>query len=48
MEGFTNEEIAVKLGCTTRTVERKLDRIRQRWAEHDPAAGGAAPAGSAG
>jgi DNA-directed RNA polymerase specialized sigma24 family protein len=48
MEGFTNEEIAAKLGCTTRTVERKLDRIRQLWAEHDPAAAGAAPAGPAG
>jgi len=44
MEGFTNDEIAVRLGCTTRTVERRLDRIRQRWAKHDPAAGGAASA----
>jgi DNA-directed RNA polymerase specialized sigma24 family protein len=31
MEGYTNEEIAVKLSCTTRTVERKLERIRQEW-----------------
>ena len=31
LEGYTNEEIAGKLGCVTRTVERKLDMIRQRW-----------------
>ena len=31
MEGFTTEEIALKLGCTTRTVERKLQIIRRLW-----------------
>jgi DNA-directed RNA polymerase specialized sigma24 family protein len=31
MEGFTSEEIASKLGCTTRTVERKLRLIRSEW-----------------
>jgi DNA-directed RNA polymerase specialized sigma24 family protein len=31
MEGFTTEEIAGKLGCTTRTVERKLQLIRRLW-----------------
>jgi RNA polymerase sigma factor (sigma-70 family) len=31
MEGFTNEEVAKKLGCVTRTVERKLEMIRERW-----------------
>ena len=31
MEGFTTEEIAGKLGCTTRTVERKLQIIRRLW-----------------
>jgi DNA-directed RNA polymerase specialized sigma24 family protein len=31
MEGFTTEEIASKLGCTTRTVERKLHLIRRLW-----------------
>jgi len=31
MEGFTTEEIASKLGCTTRTVERKLHIIRRLW-----------------
>jgi DNA-directed RNA polymerase specialized sigma24 family protein len=30
-EGFTTEEIASKLGCTTRTVERKLQLIRRVW-----------------
>jgi RNA polymerase sigma factor (sigma-70 family) len=31
MEGYTNEEVAEKLGVTVRTVERKLARIRRRW-----------------
>lgn len=31
LAGYTNEEIAQMLGCVRRTVERKLDRIRQKW-----------------
>jgi DNA-directed RNA polymerase specialized sigma24 family protein len=31
MEGHTNREIAAKLGCLERTVERKMARIRDRW-----------------
>ena len=31
MEGFSNEEIAMKLGRTKRTVERKLALIRASW-----------------
>lgn len=31
LEGFTNQEIAEQLNCTTRSVERKLNRIRERW-----------------
>jgi len=31
MEGYTNEEIAGELGCTVRTVERKLRIIRANW-----------------
>ncbi|MDX1929718.1 MAG: ECF-type sigma factor [Pirellulaceae bacterium] len=31
MEGFSNEEIAAKLGKSPRTVERKLNLIRQTW-----------------
>jgi hypothetical protein len=31
MEGYTNEEIAKKLDCVPRTVERKLAVIRGRW-----------------
>jgi len=31
MAGFANEEIATKLGCTERTVERKLHRVRTVW-----------------
>ena len=29
--GFTNDEIAAELACTSRTVTRKLTRIRQEW-----------------
>ncbi len=32
MEGFTNEEIAGKIGRAVPTVERKLRRIRRTWA----------------
>ena len=31
LEGSTNPEIATKLDCTVRTVERKLERIRTYW-----------------
>ena len=29
--GYTNEEIASRLDCVPRTIERKLARIRMRW-----------------
>jgi DNA-directed RNA polymerase specialized sigma24 family protein len=32
LEGYTNKEIAARLGCVTSTVERKLARIRHQWA----------------
>ena len=31
MEGYTDEEIAIQLGCARRTVVRKLRRIRGLW-----------------
>jgi RNA polymerase sigma factor (sigma-70 family) len=31
VEGFTNEEIAARLDCVPRTVERKVGRIRLLW-----------------
>jgi DNA-directed RNA polymerase specialized sigma24 family protein len=31
MEGRTDEEVAAMLGCTRRTVQRKLEIIRQEW-----------------
>jgi DNA-directed RNA polymerase specialized sigma24 family protein len=31
LEGYTDDEIAVRLGCVTRTVERKLALIRRMW-----------------
>jgi DNA-directed RNA polymerase specialized sigma24 family protein len=33
MEGYTTEEIAARLGCVPRTVERKLRVIRELWGE---------------
>jgi DNA-directed RNA polymerase specialized sigma24 family protein len=33
MEGYTNAEIATKLGCAPRTVDRKLRLIRHLWEE---------------
>jgi DNA-directed RNA polymerase specialized sigma24 family protein len=33
MEGYTNQEIAGKLGCVPRTVERKLGLIRTLWGQ---------------
>jgi RNA polymerase sigma factor (sigma-70 family) len=32
MKGYTNEELAGQMSVTTRTVERKLERIREHWA----------------
>jgi DNA-directed RNA polymerase specialized sigma24 family protein len=37
LEGYDREEIAARLGCTVRTVTRKLDVIRQTWLRDDPA-----------
>ncbi len=34
MEGYTTEEIATTLRRAPRTVERKLDLIRQRWSAY--------------
>jgi RNA polymerase sigma factor (sigma-70 family) len=31
VEGYTNEEIAAKLDCVPRTIERKVARIRLLW-----------------
>jgi DNA-directed RNA polymerase specialized sigma24 family protein len=31
LEGYTNDEIAGRLGCVTSTVERKLQRVRRAW-----------------
>lgn len=31
MNGYLNEEVAQRLDCTTRTIERRLGRIREIW-----------------
>jgi DNA-directed RNA polymerase specialized sigma24 family protein len=35
MEGYTHEEIAAKLGCAPRTVDRKLRAIRILWEQEN-------------
>ena len=37
MEGYSNEEIAARLGTVERTVERKLQMIRKVWGEEGAA-----------
>lgn len=36
MEGYTNAEIAAKIGRVEGTVERKLGLIRDKWRDEDP------------
>ena len=37
LEGYDTQEIAEKLGCVRRSVERKLERIREKWSrEKEP------------
>ncbi len=36
MEGYTNDEIAERLGCARRTVARRLDLIRKTWLASSP------------
>ena len=36
MEGYTSEEIAARLDCAPRTVERKLRLIRDTWEGEGP------------
>lgn len=40
MEGDTNEEIAQKLGCVPRTIERRLNLIRKLWTAPYPSSAG--------
>ncbi len=35
LQGYTNSEIAVELGCGVRTVERRLSIIRLTWEKLD-------------
>jgi RNA polymerase sigma factor (sigma-70 family) len=38
LEGYSNREIADRLECTERSIERKLGRIRSLWTSHDEGA----------
>jgi DNA-directed RNA polymerase specialized sigma24 family protein len=35
VEGYCNEEIAARLGCGLRTVERRLRLIRSIWEQEE-------------
>jgi len=35
LEGYTNGEIAARLDCTERSIERRLERIRSKWTAYD-------------
>jgi DNA-directed RNA polymerase specialized sigma24 family protein len=35
VEGYTNEEIAQRLGCTRRSVQRRLNLIRNVWSREN-------------
>jgi len=37
MEGYTNEQIRSRLGCALQTVNNKLELIRRKWLEEQPA-----------
>ncbi len=39
LDGFTSEEIAGQLGCSVRSVARRVDEIRKIWLEEDDRAG---------
>jgi DNA-directed RNA polymerase specialized sigma24 family protein len=36
MEGYNDDEIALRLGCARRTVQRRLRLIRQLWEQETP------------
>jgi DNA-binding CsgD family transcriptional regulator len=36
MEGYTDQEIADQLGCSVRTVARKVELIRRTWLGEGP------------
>jgi len=36
LEGYSNSEIATRLGCAVATVERRLKEIRACWSNYDP------------
>jgi RNA polymerase sigma factor (sigma-70 family) len=35
LEGYTNREIADRLDCTERSIERRMERIRSKWTAYD-------------
>jgi RNA polymerase sigma factor (sigma-70 family) len=35
LEGYTNREIADQFDCTERSIERRMERIRNKWTSYD-------------
>jgi RNA polymerase sigma factor (sigma-70 family) len=35
LEGYTNREIADRFDCTERSIERRMERIRNKWTLYD-------------
>ena len=35
LEGYTNRELADMHGCTERSIERRMERIRSKWTSYD-------------
>jgi RNA polymerase sigma factor (sigma-70 family) len=35
LEGYTNREIADQFDCTERSIERRTERIRNKWTLYD-------------
>ena len=40
LEGYTNREMADRLACTERSIERRMERIRVKWISYDDGGSG--------
>ena len=35
LKGYSNTDIAEQLNCATRTIDRKMEKVRKLWSESD-------------